>query len=74
MLPWSNVDFHSFGRWFTTKAERAGQLPHIIDAVTRVLRGGRIAGPSRNPAQGTREARHSPAITAAQEADRREAP
>jgi len=30
----SNVDFHSFRRWFTTKAEQAGQLPHIIDAVT----------------------------------------
>jgi len=29
----SNIDFHSFRRWFVTKAERASQPPHIISAV-----------------------------------------
>ena len=29
----SNVDFHSFRRWFITKAEMAGQPPHLISAV-----------------------------------------
>jgi len=29
----SNIDFHSFRRWFVTKAEEAGQPPHIISAV-----------------------------------------
>jgi integrase len=29
----SNVDFHSWRRWFATKAEEAGQEPHIISAV-----------------------------------------
>jgi integrase len=29
----SNVDFHSFRRWFVTKAEEAGQPPHLISAV-----------------------------------------
>jgi integrase len=29
----SNVDFHSFRRWFATKAEQAGKPPHIISAV-----------------------------------------
>ncbi len=29
----SRVDFHSFRRWFATKAEQAGILPHIIAAV-----------------------------------------
>jgi integrase len=29
----SNVDFHSFRRWFVTKAEEAGQPPHVISAV-----------------------------------------
>ncbi len=29
----SNVDFHSFRRWFITKAEMAGQPPHVISAV-----------------------------------------
>ena len=27
------VNFHSFRRWFITKAEHAGQLPHIIASV-----------------------------------------
>jgi integrase len=40
----SNVDFHSFRRWFTTKAERAHQLPHIIDAVTGHKRPGETLG------------------------------
>jgi integrase len=29
----SNVDFHSFRRWFATKAEQAGQPPHVTSAV-----------------------------------------
>lgn len=29
----SDADFHSFRRWFATKAEQAGQPPHIISAV-----------------------------------------
>lgn len=29
----SNVDFHSFRRWFATQAERTGQPPHITSAV-----------------------------------------
>jgi integrase len=29
----SNIDFHSWRRWFATKAEEAGQEPHIISAV-----------------------------------------
>ncbi len=29
----SNVDFHSFRRWFITKAEQAGQPPHLISTV-----------------------------------------
>lgn len=29
----SDIDFHSWRRWFTTKAEGAGQEPHIISAV-----------------------------------------
>lgn len=40
----SNVDFHSFRRWFTTKAEQAGQAPHIIDAVTGHKRPGETLG------------------------------
>jgi integrase len=40
----SNVDFHSFRRWFTTKAEQAGQPPHIIDWVTGHKRPGETLG------------------------------
>lgn len=29
----SRIDFHSFRRWFITKAERAGIYPHVIAAV-----------------------------------------
>jgi integrase len=29
----SNIDFHSFRRWFVTKAEQAGQPPHVISSV-----------------------------------------
>lgn len=29
----SRVDFHSFRRWFITKAEQAGQPPHFIEAL-----------------------------------------
>lgn len=48
----SNVDFHSFRRWFTTKAEQAGQHPHIIDAVTGHKRPGETLGRySQGPSQ-----------------------
>lgn len=40
----SDVDFHSFRRWFTTKAEQAGQPPHIIDFVTGHKRPGESLG------------------------------
>lgn len=29
----ARINFHSWRRWFATKAERAGQHPHIIEAV-----------------------------------------
>jgi integrase len=29
----ADIDFHSFRRWFTTQAERAGQPPHTISTV-----------------------------------------
>ncbi|WP_421697553.1 DUF6538 domain-containing protein [Ancylobacter sp.] len=35
----SLVNFHSFRRWFATKAERAGQSPHVIEAVIGHKRG-----------------------------------
>jgi site-specific recombinase XerD len=40
----SPYDFHSFRRWFTTKAEQAGQPPHIIDFVTGHKRPGETLG------------------------------
>jgi integrase len=40
----SEVDFHSFRRWFTTKAEQAGQSPWIIDYVTGHKRPGETLG------------------------------
>ena len=40
----SNVDFHSFRRWFTTKAEQAGEPPHVIDFVTGHKRPGETLG------------------------------
>ncbi len=40
----SNVDFHSFRRWFITKAEMAGQLPHVISAVVGHERQGMTLG------------------------------
>jgi integrase len=40
----SDADFHSFRRWFTTKAEQAGQPPHIIDFVTGHKRPGETLG------------------------------
>ena len=46
----SDVDFHSFRRWFTTKAEQAGQPPHIIDFVTgRKRPGGDVRTLLRGP-------------------------
>ena len=36
----SRIDFHSFRRWFITKAEQAGQPPHIISAVVGHKRAG----------------------------------
>lgn len=35
----SDVDFHSFRRWFVTKAEMAGQPPHLISAVVGHVEG-----------------------------------
>lgn len=35
----SDVDFHSFRRWFITKAEMAGQPPHLISAVVGHVEG-----------------------------------
>lgn len=40
----SRYDFHSFRRWFTTKAEQADQPPHIIDFVTGHKRPGETLG------------------------------
>jgi len=40
----SLVNFHSFRRWFITKAERAGQQPHIIEAVVGHKRPGMTLG------------------------------
>ena len=40
----SRVDFHSFRRWFITKAEQAGQQPHIISAVVGHGRAGMTLG------------------------------
>ena len=40
----SNVDFHSFRRWFITQAEQAGQHPHIIEAVVGHRRQGESMG------------------------------
>ncbi len=35
----SDVDFHSFRRWFITKAEMAGQPPHLISSVVGHVEG-----------------------------------
>mgnify|MGYP002781225369 FL=1 len=40
----SLVNFHSWRRWFATKAEQAGQPMHIIDAVGGWVRPGMAAG------------------------------
>jgi integrase len=40
----TDVDFHSFRRWYTTKAEQAGQSPWIIDYVTGHKRPGETLG------------------------------
>lgn len=40
----SDVDFHSFRRWFVTKAEMAGQEPHLISAVVGHARDGMTLG------------------------------
>jgi integrase len=40
----SNVNFHSWRRWFITKAEQAGQHPHIIEAVVGHRRSGMSMG------------------------------
>ena len=40
----SAVDFHSWRRWFTTEAERAGVAPHVIDYVTGHERPGETLG------------------------------
>jgi integrase len=40
----SKVNFHSFPRWFATKAEQAGQPPHIIEALVGHKRQGMTLG------------------------------
>jgi integrase len=60
----SNVDFHSFRRWFTTKAEQAGRLPHIIDAVTGHTRA-IFSGPLNGPASGVRRSGETAAPSSA---------
>jgi integrase len=40
----SLVNFHSFRRWFVTQAERAGQPPHILEAVVGHKRAGMSLG------------------------------
>ena len=40
----SLVNFHSFRRWFTTKAEQAGQPVHVIEAVMGHKRQGMTLG------------------------------
>jgi integrase len=40
----SRVNFHSFRRWFITKAEQAGQQPHIIEALVGHKREGMSLG------------------------------
>jgi hypothetical protein len=47
----SPYDFHSFRRWFTRKAEQAGQPPHIIDFVTGHKRPGERWGDTRRSPQ-----------------------
>lgn len=40
----SQYDFHSFRRWFITKAEHAGQPPHVIETVVGHRRQGESMG------------------------------
>ena len=40
----SRVNFHSWRRWFITKAEQAGQPPHIFEAVVGHVRKGMSLG------------------------------
>lgn len=40
----SLVNFHSFRRWFVTKAERAGQMAELIAAVVGHKRSGLTLG------------------------------
>jgi integrase len=64
----SLVNFHSFRRWFITKAEQAGQPEHIIAAVVGHKREGMTlglysAGPSRDQFKACVEAVRLPVQT-----------
>jgi integrase len=63
----SNVNFHSWRRWFITKAEQAGQHPHIIEAVAGHKRSGMSldvysAGPSLDQLKACVEAVELPSL------------
>jgi integrase len=65
----SNVNFHSWRRWFITEAERAGQHPHIIEAVVGHKRSGMSldvysAGPSIEQLRACVEAVQLPSLIA----------
>lgn len=65
----SNVNFHSWRRWFITKAEQAGQHPHIIEAVVGHKRSGMSldvysAGPSVDQLRACVEAVNLPSLPA----------
>lgn len=68
----SNVDFHSFRRWFATKAEQAGQPPHVISAVLGHVEGRQgmtlgtySGGPSQDQMRAVVESIHLPRGTPA---------
>ncbi|MGV6872370.1 tyrosine-type recombinase/integrase [Pseudochelatococcus sp. B33] len=68
----SRVDFHSFRRWFITKAEQAGQPPHFIEALVGHKRlgmslGKYSAGPLREQLRAVVEAVKLPTLAAPQE-------
>ena len=64
----SKVNFHSFRRWFVTKAEQAGQPPHVISAVVGHVEGRQgmtlgtySAGPAKEQMRAVVEAVRLPA-------------
>ncbi len=70
----SRVDFHSFRRWFITKAEQAEQPPHFIEALvghkrTGMTLGRYSAGPLKEQFRAVVEAVKLPAASDEDEAD-----